>query len=96
VSVFVLAGEAIIPFTNMYGRWDISTIQRVSVDVILFLGLVDSIALLCLFPNGRFVPAWTRVMAIIWAISAFIAVFTPNWPLSLSTMPAATRVAVVI
>ncbi len=87
VPVFLVAGGAVIPFTNMYGTRDISTIQRVSVDVILYLGLLGSIALLYLFPNGRFVPPWTRVMAIIWAVLAFIAVFAPNWPVSLSTLP---------
>jgi len=96
VPVFLLAGGAIIPLTNMYGPRDISTIHRVSVDLILYLGLVGSMALLYLFPNGRFVPPWTRLMAILWAVLAFIAVFAPDWPLSLSTLPSGIRLVVLL
>jgi signal transduction histidine kinase len=61
---------------------------RFVANVIVYLGLATSIVLLYLFPDGRFVPRWTRPMAILWAGFNLLTVFFPTSPFSLSTWPA--------
>lgn len=56
-------------------------------NVIVYLGLTTSIILLFLFPDGRFIPRWTRPLSILWAGLNLPAVFLPNSLLSLTTWP---------
>ncbi len=44
-------------------------------DFIVYLGLVSSMTLLYLFPDGFFVPRWTRPLTILWAGLNIPAVF---------------------
>jgi hypothetical protein len=96
VPIALIAGGAIIPFTNMYGSRTAAPLVQESVNLILFLGLLGSIALLYLFPDGRFVPRWTKFLAALWAALAFIAVFAPDWPISISALPAGIRMIVLL
>lgn len=57
-------------------------------DLAVYVGVVSSMALLYLFPNGRFVPRWTLFAAAAWAALALPAVFFPDslssfvdWPM---------------
>jgi hypothetical protein len=56
-------------------------------NLILYIGLVASVSLLYLFPNGRFVPGWTKPLAIIWATITIPAVFFEGSILSLASWP---------
>jgi hypothetical protein len=96
VPIVLIAGGAIIPFTNMYGSRTAAPLVQESVNLILYLGLLGSIALLYLFPDGRFVPRWTRILAVVWAALAFVAVFAPDWPISISALPAGIRMIVLL
>jgi signal transduction histidine kinase len=63
-------------------------IWRFVADLIIYLGLTTSIILLYLFPDGYFIPRWTRPLAILWAGFNLPAVFFPSSPFSLTTWPA--------
>ncbi len=65
-------------------------------SVILYIGLVASVSLLYLFPNGRFVPRWTKPLAIIWAVITVPAVFFEDSILSLASWPFAIQVLVLL
>ena len=57
-------------------------------DGVIYIGLVCSVGLLYLFPDGRFTPRWTRVLAILWAAITLPAVFWPASPASFAAWPA--------
>jgi hypothetical protein len=38
------------------------------VNIVLFLGVVSLILCFFIFPNGRFVPPWTRLIALMWIV----------------------------
>lgn len=40
-----------------------------------------------IFPDGRFVPGWTRWLMLIWVISSALISFTPNSPFDPNTWP---------
>jgi len=61
-----------------------------------YLGLVSSISLLYLFPDGRFVPRWTRPLAVLWAGLNLPAIFFPAAPLSLRVWPLALQVLLLL
>jgi hypothetical protein len=65
-------------------------------DVIICLGLITSIVLLYVFPDGRFVPGWSRWLAVVWAGMVLVAIFFPALPLSLLRLPAALQVLVLL
>jgi hypothetical protein len=56
--------------------------------------VVTSILLLYVFPDGRFVPGWTRLMAILWALLCLPAIFAPGLPFSMTKWPAGIQIIV--
>jgi len=63
--------------------------------VILYIGLVASTTLLYVFPDGRFVPGWTRPLAILWAVINIPAVFFSATIFSLVTWPTWLQIAIL-
>jgi hypothetical protein len=57
-------------------------------DGVIYVGLVCSVVLLYLFPDGRFTPRWTLAPALLWAAVALPAVFWPASPASFASWPA--------
>jgi hypothetical protein len=59
------------------------------IQIIAFLGNLFFGTFLYLFPNGHFVPRWTRWLVVGWVIYSFVDVFFPNsslnnsWPIGL-------------
>ncbi len=68
VAVALTANGALIPLNLMYGGDELAGPGRVALSVVVFVGLVSSIGLLYLFPDGRFVPGWTRWLLVAWTI----------------------------
>lgn len=64
--------------------------------VVTYIGLVSSVTLLYLFPNARFVPRWTGILALIWSIMVFFALFLPDTFLSFSTWPIVLQVQLLL
>jgi signal transduction histidine kinase len=64
--------------------------------VVNYLGLVSSVSLLYLFPDGRFVPRWTRPLAAVWAGLNLPAVFLPGTPFSFPTWPLPLQVLLLL
>ncbi len=58
---------------------------RLPADVVVVFGQVSVVVFFFLFPDGRFIPRWTRWLALIWAGWMLIAIFLPlgdpmTWP----------------
>ncbi|MBI5291539.1 MAG: protein kinase [Chloroflexi bacterium] len=58
---------------------------RLPADFVVVFGQVSVVVFFFLFPDGRFVPRWTRWLALIWAGWMLIAIFFPpagprTWP----------------
>lgn len=96
VPLALVTGGAIIPFTNMFGSGQVSPLLEFLVNGVLYLGLLGSVTLLYLFPDGRFLLPWTRVLAPLWALLALLAVFAPEWPLSIPALPSGLRLLVLL
>jgi hypothetical protein len=63
-------------------------VLRPLADAVIYVGLVCSVGLLYLFPDGRFTPRWTRAPALLWAAVNLPAVFWPASPASFAAWPA--------
>ena len=50
------------------------------IQVINFLGSVSFGIFFYLFPNGRFVPRWTRWLVVGWVVYSGVTTFFPNPP----------------
>ncbi len=50
-----------------------------TVDFLHLLGAVSFSLFLCLFPDGRFVPRWTRWVALVWIAWQSTRYFFPEW-----------------
>ena len=55
-------------------------VLRLPVDVLHFLGSACFSLLLYLFPDGRFLPRWTRWIALIWIAWLAPRYWFPEWP----------------
>ena len=87
VAAALVTNGAWFPLSLMYGGSDAGEFTLVLVGVITYLGLISGLTLLYVFPDGRFVPRWTLIMAFTWAVLAFFAIFFPKSPLSLTRWP---------
>ncbi len=61
-----------------------SSFWRLPVDTAQFLSSVFLVLVFYLFPDGRFVPRWTRWLAAAYAVNEFIYHFDPTLPPGLS------------
>jgi len=58
---------------------------------ILTLVLNSGVIIACFtFPDGRFVPRWTRWLALVWVPLVFCSTFFPGTPLDATTWPASS------
>lgn len=72
---FVLTGASGSEIlAEVYPSWNLP------VAFVGFLGEVSFFILFYIFPDGRFVPRWTRVAAIIWIAYGALHYFLPDWP----------------
>jgi len=63
---------------------------------VIYLSLLSSVVLLYVFPDGRFVPAWTRLLGFAWALISFLAMFFPGSALSLASWPMLLRLLLLL
>ncbi len=57
------------------------------VQFVIWIGSVSILVFFYLFPNGQFVPRWTRWLAILWSVKEVPHYFFPDSPLSSNTWP---------
>ncbi len=96
VSFTLVANGAIVPLTLFSHARPLAPEPRALLNLVLFLALVSSMLLLYVFPDGRFTPRWTRLLAPVWAVTALVATFLPDLPFSLTRLPAALQVLVLL
>ncbi len=91
----LVTNGALIPLTLMYPEG--TALLDVRLDtMITAIGLVFGVVLLYIFPDGRFVPSWTRGMALGWAILILGSIFAPQSQLSVTNWPFALQFAVLL
>ncbi len=84
LALALVTNGALLPLSLMYPAETISPAFRPLVGLVTYIGLVTGLSLLYMFPDGRFVPRWTRVMAIAWAALMGFAIFLPDSAFSLA------------
>jgi signal transduction histidine kinase len=62
-------------------------VWRIPVDCIAYAGSVAFTLFLYTFPDGRFVPSWTRWLALLWVLQQLPAQLAPRAPLDTRTLP---------
>jgi hypothetical protein len=72
-ATFVFTMEAL---ATLHPAWEIP------VSLLHFLGAASFGLFLYLFPDGRFVPSWTRWVVLVWIAWQLPRYFFPNWYLS--------------
>jgi hypothetical protein len=92
----LVTNGAWLPLSLMYPTESVSPTFRFLVEVVTYIGLVSGLSLLYVFPDGRFVPRWTRLMAIGWAGLMAFAIFTPDSPLSVAAWPIPLQLLILV
>jgi hypothetical protein len=57
------------------------------VTVLGFIYRIAFIIFMYVFPDGRFIPRWTKGLAVLWAMTTLLAALPPDFPLSASHWP---------
>jgi hypothetical protein len=96
VSLTLMTNGAAYSLSNIYSGASGPSVWLFLASVIIYLGLVTSYTVLYVFPDGRFVPSWTKWLAISWAVVAFLAVFIPDSAFSMTGWPAYGRVLLLV
>lgn len=72
----LLMGESLVPLVP--SLYQINSAWYVPVQVLRIAGLVMTINLMYVFPNGRFVPPWTRYLMLVVPFTALFLLW-PGW-----------------
>ncbi len=96
VSLTLVTNGAAYALSNLYASASGPSVWLSLASVIIYLGLVTSYTVLYVFPDGYFVPSWTKWLAIAWAVVAFLAVFIPDSVFSMTGWPAYGRVMLLV
>lgn len=86
-AVTLTANSAVIPIATFVHVLTHQTLFQAASYLVLYLGLVTSVWMLYLFPDGRFVPRWTKVTAVIWALLILPPLTLPGSILDMSRWP---------
>ncbi len=92
----LVTNGALLPLSLTYPVEEVSPVMRILVGLVTYIGLVTGLSLLYLFPDGRFVPRWTRIMVIGWAGLLLFAIFLPKSALSLAAWPIPLQLLVLV
>lgn len=96
VATALTANGALVPLNLMYGGQEALGAADFSLDMVVFVGLVSSIGLLYLFPDGRFAPRWTRYLWLGWVLLLVPEFFLQGVPFSLRRWPAGAQLALLL
>ena len=96
VALALATNGVLIPLALVYEGLEVHLLMRGALNLVIYLGLVSAITLLYVFPDGRFVPSWTRWLAGLWALLCLPAVFAPQLPISLPAWPLPVQVAIIL
>jgi hypothetical protein len=92
----LVCNGALLPLSLIYPTGIASPFVQLLVGLVTYIGLVTGLSLLYLFPDGQFIPRWTRLMVIAWAGLLFFAIFLPSSALSLETWPIPLQLLVLV
>ena len=87
VATALVANGSVLPLSLLYQTASSQSLAMLLVNLIIYLGLTSSVALLYLFPNGRFVPRISWLLLMIWAFLVIFPVFEQDSTLNLSNWP---------
>jgi hypothetical protein len=76
VTFGTIQPDTLDALVEAYPRWDLP------VAYVYFVGNVSFFVLFCVFPDGRFVPTWTRWAAAVWVVYQLLYSFLPDAPFS--------------
>ena len=78
VSLMLLTLGAAL--TVPYPLLDLPLTWTLSAEVVSFVGAASVVLFFYLFPDGRFVPRWTRWLALVWIVGVMApSTFFPSW-----------------
>jgi len=88
VMFALVTSGSFIPLSRMYAPATMHPVWQTLINGVIYVGLISGTGLLFLFPDGRFVPRWTRWPFALWGVITFLAIFFPglsfsfpHWPL---------------
>jgi signal transduction histidine kinase len=91
LAVLGAAGTWFTPLWHWAGYWlrEFTLVPFLAwgADLLNFLLNAGGLLFFYLFPTGRFVPRWSRWLAVLWTVLSFFAAFLPTSPLSYATWP---------
>lgn len=96
VMFALVTSGSLIPLSRMYAPASLHPLWELLINSVIYAGLVSGSGLLFLFPDGRFVPRWTRWPFFIWAAIVFFAIFFPNLSFSFPNWPLPTQILILL
>jgi hypothetical protein len=96
VAFALSTNGAIIPLSLAHSSGGLGPAATLLAGVAIYLGLVSSVAVLYVFPDGRFVPPWTRLLAALWVALALPAIFFPHAAIALPRWPLLLQLIVLL
>ncbi len=96
VALALATNGALLPFTLQLSMEAAAHLPTFLVRVVIYLALISSVVLLYVFPDGKFVPGWTRWLALLWALLAIPSIFAPSSSLGLPSWPFALQVLTLL
>jgi len=96
VAFTLVINGSSLPIANAVASADLHPFWIFLDRGVIYLSLLSSFVLLYVFPDGRFVPPWTRLLALTWAAFTLLTMFFPTSSLSLTSWPVYLQILILL
>jgi len=96
VSLTLIINGCILPLTELANAAGVYPVLAWVDRAIIYLGMVSSIVLLYVFPDGKFVPRLTGFLSVVWALLMMVGIVSRSAGLGFGAWSVPIQFAVVI
>ncbi len=96
LAIALVANGSLLPLSIVFRPGTVASALMPAANIVIWLGLTSSGALLFIFPTGRFVPRGSQLLLALWAFLAFTTVFLPRSVLSISSWPLPLQILAIL
>lgn len=96
VALTLVTNGSLVPLLLTYEGVTLPLLWDIMKNVVVYTSMITCVALLFVFPDGRFIPRGAAILVVLWAVLCLPAIFLPDSPLSLTQWPRLLQIPILL